>query len=98
MEDSTNTNQFDNITFDTPITPPTILKWKDHPVGTYVIASKTLNQSKFGPSYILELQDKDKQMSRVYTPKYITEYLNTHNPRYIKLVKGEDNNKASFAH
>ena len=41
-----------NITFDAPITPPTISKWKDHPTGIYVITSKTLNQSKFGPSYI----------------------------------------------
>ena len=95
MED--NKNQFTNITFDTPITPPTISKWKDHPTGIYMITSKTLNQSKFGPSYILELQDKSKQMSKIYTPKYITVYLNTHNPRYIQLIKDGDNNKASFA-
>ena len=95
MEDKT--NLFDNITFDTPITPPTISKWKDHPTGIYAITSKTLSQSKFGPSYILELQDKDTQMTKVYTPKYITEYLNTHNPRYIQLIKDGDTNKASFA-
>ena len=31
------------------------------------------------------------------TPKYITENLNTHNPRYIQLIKDGDTNKSSFA-
>ena len=87
---------FSNIKFDSPIAPPTIFKWKEHPTGVYNITSKTLNQSKFGPSYILELQDKDGKLSRVYTPKYITEYLNKNNPNYIKLIKAEDTNKACF--
>ena len=36
-------------------------------------------------------------MSNIYTPKYITEYLNTHDSKYIQLIKDGDINKASFA-
>ena len=88
---------FNNIKFDFPLSPPIVFKWKEHPTGVYMIINKTLHQSKFGPSYILELQDDKNKVTRIYTPKYITEYLNIHNPRYIKLIKDDDTNKASFA-
>ena len=88
---------FNNIEFGETLISPTILKWKDHPAGIHAITSKKLNQSKYGPSYILELMNTEKKVSRVYTPKYVTEYLNHKNPKYIKLIKDGETNKAQFA-
>ena len=88
---------FDNLKFGEVLSAPLVTKWKEHPEGTYAIIKKTPTQSKFGPSYILDLRSTKREPSRIYTPKYITEYLNNNHPRFIKLIKDGDTNKAQFS-
>ena len=97
MEKNYSHISFKHIKFEEQLQPATVFKWKEHPPGTYYIASKEQQQSKYGPTFILELVDSaSKKITKVYTPKYITTYLTTNTPAYVKLTKEGEHTRAQF--
>ena len=70
---------------------------KDFEEGAYKIVDKLSVVGNFGQSNVLEVADKHDNVSKVYTPKEITEYLHKSNPKFIKVVNNNGVNQAQFA-
>ena len=91
------THNFDNVKFNNKLYNNTAKKWKDFDEGVYKIVDKLSVMGKFGQNYILEVVDKHDNVSKVYTPKEITEYLHKNSPKFIKVVNNNGVNQAQFA-
>ena len=52
---------------------------------------------RFGQNYILEVVDTHNNVSKVYTPKEIIEYLYQNNPKCIKVLNNNGVNEVQFA-
>ena len=88
---------FENLQFGETISTVKTQKWREFTPGVYKITNKSSIQSRYGQSYILDLLDENNDKHRVYTPKFITDYLNNNNPSYIKVSRNGDTNEAQFA-
>ena len=51
-----------------------IIKWREIPLGIYLIQEFEKKQSKFGVSLILQLKSKSDKLIRVWSPERLLNY------------------------
>ena len=76
-----------------------IIKWRELPLGIYLIQEFEKKKSKFGVSLILQLKSKSDELIRVWSPETLTTELLSKNYQYVfseGLVKSEKTGNQYF--